>query len=114
MSGIWKSGDRVFAYRETDGYAYPATITKVHGNTLYVHFDDGQDATTETKTASWLALAVGDSVQSKSMAEDDNLYYGATVIEVNSLAGDHRALVEFEDSTREWIDVTKVRLRVYL
>lgn len=114
MPGIWKSGDRVFAYRETDGYAYPATIAKVDENTLYVHFDDGQDAAMDNGFVYWLVLTVGASVQSKSMAEDDNLYYRATVIEVNSPNDNCRALVEFEDSTREWIDITKVRLRAYL
>lgn len=60
-------------YGLSDRYAYPATITKVDGNILSVRFDDGQNAVTDNHSVRWLVLTRGDSVRSKSVAENDNL-----------------------------------------
>jgi len=103
---VWKPGDRIFAYWEADGYWYPATITKVDGDDLYVRYDDGEDEVTSDDYVDWLSVSVGDAVESKSSQEGDDLYYDGEVIEVD---GD-RVLVEFEDSTREWTDVANVRV----
>ncbi len=52
----WQSGQRILAQSQDDDYLYPGTIVKVEEDTLYVQYDDGDQAQVSPERAMPLAI----------------------------------------------------------
>jgi hypothetical protein len=96
--------DRVFAYSEDDEYYYPATITQIDGDAIYVRYDDGDEEWTEGDYLSDLAVEVGEEVE--SMWSEDEEYYPAEVLAVN---GERVQIAWEEDDSEEWTTLSTLR-----
>ncbi|MFN8411599.1 MAG: hypothetical protein U0Z26_04350 [Anaerolineales bacterium] len=99
----WNEGDRAFAYWDEDEYFYPATVTKIDGDDIYIRFDTGEEEWTNADYLEEFIVEVDEEVECKS-AKDD-LYYDVIIIDVD---GD-RVEVEFEDETTEWSTLSRLR-----
>ena len=99
----WSEGDRVYAYWDEDEYFYPATVVTIEGDDIYIRFDTGEEEWTSADYLEEFAAEEGELVECKSTKDD--LYYDATVIEVD---GD-RVQLEFEDETTEWSTLSRLR-----
>lgn len=99
----WSEGDRAYAYWDGDEYFYPATVVTIEGDDIYIRFDTGEEEWTNAEYLEEFAAEVDEVIECKSARDD--LYYDATVIEVD---GD-RVQVEFEDETTEWTTLSRLR-----
>ncbi len=102
----WNEGDRAFAFWDEDEYFYPATIITIEGEDIYIRFDTGEEEWSNADYLEAYEAQVDEEVECKS-AQDD-LFYDVIVLDVD---GD-RVEVEYEDETREW--TTLSRLRFYM
>ena len=96
--------DRVFAYSEDDEYYYPATITQIDGDDIYVRYDDGEEEWTNSDYLSDLAVEVGEEVE--AMWSEDEEYYPAEVLAVR---GEQVQIAWDEDGSEEWTTMSSLR-----
>ena len=96
--------DRVFAYWEADEYYYPATITEIDGDSIYIRYDDGNEEWTESDYLSDLAVEVGEKVE--AMWSEDERYYYAEVLAVK---GEQVQVAWYDESGEEWVAMSALR-----
>jgi hypothetical protein len=99
----WNVGDRAFAYWEADEYYYPATITQIEDENIYIRYDTGEEEWTSADYLEEMAVAPGDWVESKWSEDDD--YYSAEVLTVSG----NQLQVRYEDGTEEWTSLDNLR-----
>ncbi|MBX3014878.1 MAG: hypothetical protein KF832_25380 [Caldilineaceae bacterium] len=95
---------RVFAYWEDDEYYYPATVTKIENDDIYIRYDDGGEEWTTSDYLADLAVAVGDEIE--SMWSEDEEYYAAEVTEVR---GEQVRITWDDDESEEWTTMSTLR-----
>jgi hypothetical protein len=100
----WSVGDRVFAYWESDEYYYPANVTEVDGDNVYVRFDDQSEAWINYEYALAYEVEVDYDIECKW--SQDGQYYSAKVLAVK----DDQVQVRFEDDNEEWASLSSVRM----
>lgn len=96
--------NRVFAYSEDDEYYYPATITQIENDDIYIRYDDGDEEWTNSDYLADLKVEVGDEVE--SMWSEDEEYYTAEVMEVK---GEQVRIVWEDDESEEWTTMSSLR-----
>ena len=64
-----------------DQYYYPATLTQVEGDDIYIRYDTGEEEWTNSDYLAEMKVAVGDEVESKW--SQDGEYYTAQVTAIN-------------------------------
>lgn len=96
--------NRVFAYSEDDEYYYPATITQIESDDIYIRYDDGEEEWTTSDYLSPLEVAVGDEVE--SLWSEDEEYYMAEVLEVK---GEQVRIQWEDDESEEWTTLSALR-----
>lgn len=99
----WNVGDRAFAYWEADEYYYPATITEIEDEDIYIRYDTGEEAWTNSDYLQEMIVETGDLVESKW--SEDGEYYAAEVL---SVSGD-QVQVQYEDGNEEWTTLNNLR-----
>jgi len=99
----WIVGNRAFAYWEADQYYYPATITQVEGDDIYIRYDTGEEEWTNSDYLAEMKVAVGDEVESKW--SQDGEYYTAQVTAING----EQVHVVYEDGNEEWTSINNLR-----
>ncbi len=101
----WSDGDWVFAYYDEDEYWYPAEIVRIEGNDVKVRYD--YDDSKEVVTIDYLdeySTFVGEK-GAESYSDEDEAYYPVVIKEVN----EENILVEYEDGSAEWTDLSYLR-----
>ncbi len=96
-------GERVLAYRESDGYFYPAEITAMDEAGIHVRYDDGDEEVSDPDYLEPLELMVGEGVECQA---DDGRYHEAEILEVD----EDRVQVEYADESDAWIDISRIRI----
>ena len=99
----WTVGNRVFAYWEADQYYYPATITQVEGDDIFIRYDTGEEEWTNSDYLAEMKVAVGDEVESKWSQDEE--YYTAQVTAING----EQIHVVYEDGNEEWTSINNLR-----
>ena len=99
----WSVNDRAFAYWEADEYYYPATITEIEGDDIYIRYDTGEEEWTTADYLAEMKIEVGDAVEAKW--SQDEAYYPAQVAETRG----EEVRVIYDDSNEEWISLSNLR-----
>ncbi len=102
---IWEEGNRAFAFRQQDGYWYPATVISVSEKGVEILYDDGSRAVVDQGDLDELIVTIGDDVE--CLRDQDGEYEPAIVDDVH----EERAQVEYESGETEWTEISKIRIK---
>lgn len=106
MAEYWHVGDWAFGYFEGDEYWYPVEITDINDDELTIRYD--YDDSEETVSADYLVDYATEEGEEGAECwwDEDGVYYAVNVKEV---ADDDQVLVEFEDGSAAWVDLSNLR-----
>ena len=99
----WSVDDRAFAYWEADEYYYPAIITEIEGDDIYIRYDTGEEEWTTADYLAEMKVEVGDAVESKW--SQDEAYYPAQIAETRG----EQVRVTYDDGNEEWTSLNNLR-----
>ena len=101
----WNAGDWVFAYDDEDEYWYPATIIRIRGGDFTVRWDyDDSESIVDVDSLDAYSTFPGEK-NAECYWDDDESYYAVVIKQVDK----ENVLVEYEDGTTEWKDLSNLR-----